>query len=132
MKNGFTLIELLAVIVIISLLTVLTVIGLTSVVKNGKEELNEKQQVLIEKAAQIWATDNISLLPNNDNCIYLTLTNLIDEGYIDDDVYNINNMSKLDSNTVLIRIDAIINNSGKLVYNYIVNPDSVNTCDEIE
>lgn len=127
MKRGFTLVELLAVVVIISLLTVLTVTIVGTIVKNGKNELNDKQITLIKKAAQIWGTENIGLLPNSEECYYITLGDLKNSGYLNDEVYDINNTTLL-SDELKIKITSSVSTNGKTVYHYEVNPNNLNTC----
>ena len=128
MKRGFTLVELLAVIVIISILTVLTVTVVSNLVKSGKEELNDNQQTLILKAAELWGTDNIAILPDKDECFYITLNDLINEGYIKDDLHDLETDDNIDTSEINIRIDASINPNGKLIYKYDINPTDLDGC----
>ena len=73
-NKGFTLVELLAVIVITSVLTLITSVSVVGILKTSKNRLNNVQINSIKAAAQAWGADNIILLPDADNCIYLTLS----------------------------------------------------------
>ena len=111
MKNkGFTLIELLATLVIISIVSVISVLAVNKVSENSRLDLCNTQVKNIKSAAMLWASDNKFLLPTTDenevlinlsdlrnsntdiNSLYsglvLTIGDLIEEGYIDEDIYD--------------------------------------------
>lgn len=111
MKNkGFTLIELLATLVIISIVSVISVLAVNKVSENSRLDLCNTQVKNIKSAAMLWASDNKILLPTTDenevlinlsdlrnsntdiNSLYsglvLTIGDLIEEGYIDEDIYD--------------------------------------------
>ena len=130
MKKGFTLVELLTVIVILSLLTIITVNVVMNMVKKGKETINTKQEVLFEKAAQVWFSDNSELLPENGLCTYITLGQLKEDGVLDDELYNITDMDLLDNN-IPVKVTNNVSSSGKLNYSYKYNPDSIAGCTNV-
>ena len=111
MKNkGFTLIELLATLVIISIVSVISVLAVNKVSENSRLDLCNTQVKNIKSAAMLWASDNKILLPTTDenevlinlsdlrnsntdiNPLYsglvLTIGDLVEEGYIDEDIYD--------------------------------------------
>lgn len=111
MKNkGFTLIELLATLVIISIVSVISVLAVNKVSENSRLDLCNTQVKNIKSAAMLWASDNKFLLPTTDenevlvklsdlrnsntdiNSLYsglvLTIGDLVEEGYIDEDIYD--------------------------------------------
>ena len=128
MKRGFTLVELLAVIVIISLLSLITISVVSNIVEDGKEEMNEKQIIFLQKNAQLWGVDNIEVLPSAETtCEYITLKNLKDNGYIDENAIDLYSMQKL-SDDIKVAIRPSVSD-GKVVYSYEVNSTNLNNCE---
>ncbi len=82
MKKGFTLIELLAVIVIIGLIGVITIPIITKVIYSNQNKAYEIQASKIEDAARSWSTQNIGLI-EKDSDNYVTISTLLNQGYID-------------------------------------------------
>ncbi len=113
MKKGFTLIELLGVIIIISLLALLTSIAVTKLVKDSKQQLSNVQKELIKSSAEMWGADNLDRLPNKGECVYLSVSDLKNEGLLD-------NSEKLDDN-IIVRIKNKLNENGKEKLEYKVN-----------
>ena len=113
-QKGFTLIELLATLVIISIVSVISVLAVNKVSENSRLDLCNTQVKNIKSAAMLWASDNKFLLPTTDettdeneglinlsdlrngntdiNSLYsglvLTIGDLVEEGYIDEDIYD--------------------------------------------
>lgn len=85
MKNkGFTLVELLAVIVIIAVISGIVFPIITGNINNAKEKLHEVQVKDIESAAKKWGLNNLDKLDKyHINDIYLSLTYLKDNGYLE-------------------------------------------------
>lgn len=97
-KEGFTLIELTTVIVLIAILSVLAVIPINNIIKNSRKELNESQKKQIVLAAQNWAIDNDDKLPKrgvNDADVKITLEDLYADGYLDNDVIDLNSNTQI-------------------------------------
>ena len=126
MNKGFTLVELLAVIIILSLLIALTSTSVTKVVKSSKEDLSSSQIKLIESATKNWGAENMSKLPKDGECKYLTLTNLKEYGYISNDVIDPNTNKKIDEN-LKIKISSKIKNN-KNIITYEVDSKEINNC----
>lgn len=127
MKKGFTLMELLAVIVIIALISLLSIIGVSNIVYKSKDDLYNNQLVLIEKAARNWGAENIDKLPNEDECLYLTLSSLKIYGLLDDNILDPRTNDKI-PDTMKIKISGELNTYDKLVINYEVDADDLDNC----
>lgn len=82
-KKGFTLVELLAVIVLLGLVALIAAPAITGIIKQSKENLSDSQKASIELSAKNWATDNMSDLPANGECIWVELETLQADGYAD-------------------------------------------------
>jgi prepilin-type N-terminal cleavage/methylation domain-containing protein len=70
-RKGFTLVEVLAVLVIISLLMVIAVPTTMTVSKKIKNKMLSNKMELAQKAALLWADDNINCLLAS-NCVAFT------------------------------------------------------------
>ena len=125
-KNGFTLVELLAVITILALIGLITSISVANMVKESKAELSDMQKKSIKLAAQSWGSDNIDELPTGESCIFLTLKDLKDSGFLDSNILDPKNKKAI-SDDIKIKISSELKN-GKSVLKYEVNPNSVNNC----
>lgn len=88
MKKGFTLIEMLGVVIILSLLVVVGNVAITSITKNAKVELSNVQIELIKESAKRLASDNVSYLPSKNKCKFITLEELYDYDYFNNEVIN--------------------------------------------
>ncbi len=113
MKKGFTLVELLGVIIIISLLALLTSTAITKLVKDSKQQISNVQKELIKSSAETWGSDNLDRLPNKGECIYLSVSDLKNEGLLDDS-------EKLDDN-IIVRIKNELNENGTEKLEYKIN-----------
>ena len=130
-KKGFTLVELLAVIVILSLLAIITTTSVTKLVSDAKTDLSSTQIELIKSAAEIWGAKNMDKLPKANECLYITLQDLKNEGVLDNNVIDPKDNKEISNNTK-IKISNIISEYGKKIINYEVNPESVSGCTDIE
>lgn len=75
--KGFTLIELLAVITLIGILSIIGSISVTKLITSSKEKTYEQQVYNIEKAAKTWATNNTSVLNEDESFkTYITVEDL--------------------------------------------------------
>ncbi len=83
-KNGFTLMEMLAVILIISIIALITFPAVNNIIEQGIERTYKEQVSLIERAAERWAVINTNSI-SKENDTTITLRNLINEGFIDQD-----------------------------------------------
>ena len=127
MKKGFTLVELLAVIIILSLLGLVCIVGVTTLIKKTKTDINSTQMKSIEIAAREWATENIDILPSSGECIYITLDNLKNYGLLDDNIVNAVTDEKI-SDELKITIEGTTNSFNNIEYNYTVDASDVTGC----
>lgn len=120
MKNkGFTLIELIGTIVILSLLLLIISPLVTRSIKNGVEKADNQVKTNIEMAAKNWKSDNKGNTAN-----YVTVSDLIDGGYLDEEVKLPSTSSSISSACVKITKTYENENTGKKVYKY----DYQDTC----
>lgn len=83
-NNGFTLIELLAVIVILSVIGSITAYVVLSSINNAKEKSYQVTINEIESSANSYVIENNVF--KNDNYICITIKELIDYGYLKNDI----------------------------------------------
>ena len=102
-QKAFTLIELIAVIFIIAMLFLLASPPVVNLVKNNEQDLYDQQITTIKLGAENWLTDNLDQRSNNQ--IVLTLRQLKDGGYIDENIKNpTTGVEFSDSSTVTITL----------------------------
>lgn len=135
-KKGFTLIELLAVIVILAALVSITATSVTKILNDSKEDLHNTQLIALKSTVEIWGSDNLDKLPEVDNCSYLTLKDLKDDGLIDSEIIDPKTNEEIPED-LKFKISTIINKRGKIVTTYEVDPESIDGCtyvyeDELE
>lgn len=83
MKKGFTLVELLAVITILLILVMLTIPAVTKIINTSEKTVYDVQIDKILSATYDYSLKNLSVLPERDKKSYITLSELIYAGYID-------------------------------------------------
>lgn len=90
MKNNkaFTLVELLAVVTILTILSLIITPIIDKNIKKSKEKMYKAQVENIRMAAEIYYSDNISLRPEEGASSTITLSELMDTGYISDNIKN--------------------------------------------
>lgn len=97
MKKGFTLAELIGVIVVLALISLITIPAISKILKQNKSGLCETQMNNILSAAKSWGADNVFNLPTDQNeTLPITLQDLIDGGYIEDNIENPATREKID------------------------------------
>ncbi len=85
MKKGFTLAELLGVIIILALIAMIATPAVTSLLNNSKKKLCETQVSYIITAAKNWGADHLLQLPDEGETLTISLSELIQQGYIQGD-----------------------------------------------
>lgn len=113
MKKGFTLAELLAVLILISIIAIVSIPVVINTIKTYKKTLCEKSLDELIVAAQNWAASNRNLMPsnnptlelcgNNDTDFCISVPDLIDEGFLDEDTVNPKTKQPF-SNNLVVRI----------------------------
>ena len=83
MKKGFTLIELLGVLVILGVLAVITVPLIQGLISDAGDDSTKVQEESFVKSAQTWAGNNAFSLPEAGENKILSLSDLIDGGYLE-------------------------------------------------
>lgn len=127
--RGFTLIELLAVLSILSLLLIIATVSLSNVAKDSKTDLSNAQIESIKQAAASWSADNMNKLPNNNSCSYINLNDLIENGLLDEEIFDLKDRKKISNRkTIKIKIISRLNNSGNSILSYEVNPNNTDDC----
>ena len=103
MNKGFTLVELIGVVVILSAILLIIIPNVTSGTKKGIKNADEQTKQNIILAAQNWASDNKSLMPQTNGNIYkVKVSVLTEEGYITDKVVKPSNGADLSNSCVKI------------------------------
>ncbi len=133
MKNsGFTLVELLGVIAIIVIIFILVVPNVNMIVNKGKETTYDRQISVILNAAYDLSLKNSDILPKEDNIVYITLSELKEEGLVDADIKNPNTREPFNDSLVISikRVETSYENHDKLAkkngnYLYSIVKDSI-------
>ena len=87
-NKAFTLVELLGVLIILSIMLVLVFPSVTHIINQGKETTYQVQINKILRATYDYSLKNTSILPQNNEISFVTLGELKQEGFIDNDVTN--------------------------------------------
>ena len=123
MKKGFTLAELLGVLVILAAILLIIMPIVDKTIKEGKDDLYDKQINSIKLAMELWLTDNAKL--DEGEYIVITLSQLKDAGLSEFDIKN-PKTEELFPNDMLLTIK---NNDGILEYEVV---DAGNNLDDYE
>ena len=114
-KNGFTMVELLAVLVVLAVITAITMPVITSTLKESRESSYDRQLDVIIDGAKSYGAKNIGNLPSIGSSKTITLRDLKDEGFVEEDITN-PETKKLFADTMEIRIS---NNNGDIEYTIV-------------
>lgn len=118
-KNGFTLIELIGVVVILSIIALIVFPATLSVLQKGQSEVNDSVKQVVIGAAGKYVNENKdnykkqigntteNNLKNNGE---VSTKTLLDEGYIESDIYEKYN---LEGSCIVVK-----SNSRKYFYEY--------------
>lgn len=85
MKKGFTLAELLGVIIILAVIGLITIPAITDSLNQYEQNLCETQISYMITAAKNWGTDHLLQLPEEGEELTITLSELIQQGYMQGD-----------------------------------------------
>ena len=109
-KAGFTLAELLGIIIILAVIALISITSITNIMKENKEDLYNIQIDNIIVGAKTWASSHVFELPENDGeSITLTLEQLKQAGFVEDDIIN-PKTNELFSNDLQVKITKVDNN----------------------
>ncbi|MDD6323942.1 MAG: type II secretion system protein [Bacilli bacterium] len=116
MKNkGFTLIELLGTIIILSAILLVIIPGVVGSIKKSEKEADDSTKNSIILAAQNWVSDNKYVFDNAE-CDSITVKDLQEYGYLDENVKLPFDGSDIDHSCVLICMKR--GNKTKYTYTY--------------
>ncbi len=85
MKKGFTLAELLGVIIILALISMIAIPAITTSLNKHKKNLCSTQISYIITAAKNWGADHLLELPDEGETQNISLSQLIQQGYMKGD-----------------------------------------------
>ncbi|MEG2322439.1 MAG: DUF5011 domain-containing protein [Bacilli bacterium] len=117
MKKGFTLVELIGVLVILAALFLIITPIVDKEIKDGRQDLYNKQIKSIELSAQNWLSENVFAKPLEGETITLTISQLKQDSFVDIDIKN-PLTKKLFRNDMLVKIN---NQAGIINYEVLVD-----------
>ncbi|MCI9084312.1 MAG: type II secretion system protein [Bacilli bacterium] len=121
MKNGFTLAELLGVIVILGIIAVITTTTVGKSLRNSHYETCLTQEKNIIEGVKSWAIDHAKDLPNAGETISISLSELQDNGYVEDELKNPMTSEGYSAET---KVDIYSSNGTSYEYNVIYGSDN--------
>lgn len=105
-KKGFTLTELIGVIVLLGIIALIAVPIVNRTIKNSKEKAYDSQVEEIISSAKKWGVENNSKIDTEGRTTFLTVGNLIEDGYLEDDaILDPRDNTSLESSCVKIKYD---------------------------
>lgn len=132
MKKGFTLAELLGVIIILALVSLIAIPAITTSLEKQQKNLCDTQVSYIITAARNWGADHLLQLPEEGESTTISLTELIQQGYMQGDknatdenkykIVNPNTKEYFDPDPIIT-----ITKSGKK-YVYTMDENTTNSC----
>lgn len=134
-KKGFTLAELLGVIIILALISMIAIPAITTSLNKHKKSLCDTQISYMIAAAKNWGADHLLQLPDEGETLTISLSELIQQGYIEGDknatsdedklkIINPNTNGYFEPDPTII-----ITKSGKH-YTYTMDGVTTNSCSE--
>lgn len=135
MKKGFTLVELIAVLTILSIIALIVTPNIMVSVQEYKEQAYETEIEAMESAARNFVADNINYVPTaNDQALYISIVNLIDGGYFEDNVVDTKNGGYFDDEKhesfVIVSCEVIIDETGIQSENYKYSYEAYTSVEE--
>lgn len=85
MKKGFTLVELLGVIIVLAVISLITIPAITDSLNQYEKNLCDTQISYMIAAAKNWGVDHLLQLPEEGEEMTITLSELIQQGYMQGD-----------------------------------------------
>lgn len=115
--KGFTLAELLGVIVLLGIISIIAIGTVDRNIKEGRKKTCKTQETNIIEGAKMWLIDN----PNTPS-IELTISELQNGGYIDDNLLSPMTEEEYDENSI------VVITKGTNKYNVTFNPVGKDRC----
>ena len=106
-KKGFTLVELIAVIILLAAITLVSVPVIINTLRKNEQKEYEEFKNLILNATELYVERNKGLYPELETIggiIEINTENLINEGYLKDDLKNPEDASSVVSYKVVIEV----------------------------
>lgn len=104
-QKGFTLVEVLAVIIILGVIGLIVMPAVTGSINDSKDDLYDMQVSNIIEAGKTWSADNLNSLPTiSGDSKVVTLQELQENGYIDEDITNPKTNKKFDPTTTCVKV----------------------------
>lgn len=116
-QKGFSLIELLAVTVILGLIITIVTPVISTILKNNKKSLYNRQLESITESAATWGADHMNKLPDKGKEVTITLEELQNGGYADKELRNPLTNELFDGKSTQV---VIKNENGVLKYDVII------------
>ena len=121
-KKGFTLIEILGVVIIITAIALLVVPNVVNRFSNKKNDIDKVNEELIISAAKLYVSEHVLEYPKEDSASYcININDLVDSGYLNEKVININNHNMINEYSVKVLINQETNNN--FLYNLVKRED---------
>ena len=118
MKKAFTLVELLGVIILLGILGLVVTLSINSSLKESRNKLCASQLEFIKEAANIWASEKVMELGDENN---VTLKELLDNGLLNKDEVINPKTNEAFSDDLTVKITK---NGNNLNYEVVNNPCS--------
>lgn len=97
--KGFTLIEILACMVLVALLSLFAVPFIQNQIANNKQNINDTNLKIIYSATELYMDDNeIKKCSKKNDTYCVSLDNLVQNGYLKNDILNYTNGEKIGLN----------------------------------
>ncbi|MEG0138747.1 MAG: DUF5011 domain-containing protein, partial [Bacilli bacterium] len=122
-KKAFTLVELIAVIFIVGMLFLLAIPPINKTIQDKRKDLLDTQYMNIQLGAQNWASDHLKDINTTSNIFTLTLGDLKNTGYVDENITNPITKKEF-SNNMVIKI--IVGNGKDVSYDIGKDPETDN------
>jgi len=123
--KGFTLIELLATVIILGIVLVIAIPAVNNIISDARQKAYNKTVENIVKAAELYTLNELSLLRNlkeDGDFVEITLQELVDKGYIENNIINPITREQLNFNGNMVKIT--YNNEN---YDYEFKPTHIRT-----
>lgn len=110
MKKGFTLVELIAVVTLLALIALVAIPVVDKVIKDGREDAKERQQMMLEISVQNWLSESTSIKLDEGDSITVTIGELKQGKFVDSEIKDIDTKRLLrdDSSITITKTEGIL------------------------
>lgn len=117
-KKGLTLVEMIAALVVLSIVALIVTPNLYGNIRDYKNKLYNDQLNNIKQAGKNWAADNVDSIPVGEYSLMVYLSELQNNGYIDENLTNPNGGVFSENTFVLIKCEVIHDENNVYADNY--------------